>query len=305
MKKKNIIRLIVALALVVCLSATFVLMAEADFGDFGGDSDYGGGDWGGGGFDWDTDSGSSGGSFIPIFFGSGSSWITYVVMAVIIAAVIFFIKKKGGQNKPPVQVNTATNYSTLNPVSTYSALDPTFDAQALRDKLSNLYVQMQNAWTAKNLESVQPYFTDAYYKQMERQVQSYIVGKKTNYVEKIAVLGVELMGWKQDGNQDHMIARVSTRITDYTLSDVDGSLVSGDRSKEKFMVYEWDLSRESGRTTGTEKEDSGIDSKSCPHCGAPLDINATARCAYCGSVITTKKHDWAICNIKGISQRTQ
>ena len=28
----------------------------------------------------------------------------------------------------------------------------------------------------------------------------------------------------------------------------------------------------------------------CPHCGAPLEINASAKCPYCGSVITLEEH---------------
>jgi len=44
---------------------------------------------------------------------------------------------------------------------------------------------------------------------------------------------------------------------------------------------------------------------SCPKCGAPLDINQTARCPYCGSVVTINNEDWALNNIKGISQITR
>ena len=43
----------------------------------------------------------------------------------------------------------------------------------------------------------------------------------------------------------------------------------------------------------------------CPSCGAPLDINASARCPYCDSVIQRADHDWVICSIKGVSQVTK
>ena len=42
----------------------------------------------------------------------------------------------------------------------------------------------------------------------------------------------------------------------------------------------------------------------CPHCGAPIDVNHTAVCEYCGSVLTTDTFDWAVREIKGLSQRT-
>ena len=44
--------------------------------------------------------------------------------------------------------------------------------------------------------------------------------------------------------------------------------------------------------------------KNCANCGAPLDLNATAKCAYCGAVIQSADFDWVIKAIKGISQQT-
>ena len=125
---------------------------------------------------------------------------------------------------------------------------------------------------------------------------------RTNYVERIAVLGVTLRGFMQKNGEDHIIAELRTRIVDYTLDDKTGRLISGSQTAEKFMTYEWELSRASG--TITTKGDN-MQRVSCPGCGAPLDINATAKCPYCDSVVTLEKHDWAICSIKGISQTTR
>lgn len=61
-----------------------------------------------------------------------------------------------------------TPASKLRPMSEYTELDPSFDAEAFQEKMSNLYVQMQNCWQDKNIESLRPYFTDALYAQMDR-----------------------------------------------------------------------------------------------------------------------------------------
>jgi hypothetical protein len=62
-------------------------------------------------------------------------------------------------------------------------------------------------------------------------------------VERIAVMSVNLSGWKRDETDDIMVARLRTRITDYTLDDTNGNLISGSRTAEKFMDYEWILKR--------------------------------------------------------------
>lgn len=304
MKRKAILVLIFALSLCLCL---FPVATSADFGDFSGDSDYGS-DWSSS--DWSSDSSS---------WDSGSSWSssdsystssdgdsdagflpTVIVFAVIVLIGVVMSRSKT-KNKSVPEGATRTAQESLRPMNEYVQLDPKFDATAFGEKLGNLYVQMQNCWQAKNIESVRPYFTDALYQQMDRQLDALRRNGYTNYVERISVLGVNLRGFRQSDGEDHIIAEIRTRIVDYTLNDKTGELVKGDKKKEKFLTYEWELTRASGRTTGAAEEMTVVN---CPNCGAPLSINATAKCPYCDSVVTVDAHDWAISAIRGIAQRT-
>ena len=304
MKRKAILVLILALSLCLCL---FPVATSADFGDFSGDSDYGS-DWSSS--DWSSDSSS---------WDSGSSWSssdsystssdgdsdagflpTVIVFAVIVLIGVVMSRSKT-KNKSVPEGATRTAQESLRPMNEYVQLDPKFDATAFGEKLGNLYVQMQNCWQAKNIESDRPYFTDALYQQMDRQLDALRRNGYTNYVERISVLGVNLRGFRQSDGEDHIIAELRTRIVDYTLNDKTGELVKGDKKKEKFLTYEWELTRASGRTTGAAEEMTVVN---CPNCGAPLSINATAKCPYCDSVVTVDAHDWAISAIRGIAQRT-
>ena len=163
-------------------------------------------------------------------------------------------------------------------------------------------ILMQNGWTAKNIESLRPYFTDALFTQMERSLQGYVQRGETNVVERIAVLDVTPLGFHQTGGEDHILLRLRTRITDYTVQDSTQKIVRGSRDQEKFMTYEWDLLRPTG--TKTEAESGETKRITCPGCGAPLDVNASARCPYCGTVIQQQAQDWVISAIRGIKQQT-
>lgn len=289
--------------LLLCMALAFMLAAGsiADFGGFSGDSDYGGSsDWGGGS-DWssssDWDSSSSGGS-------DGGPFTTIAVIAIIVIVILVNSgkKKKSGSTRRPVAPGaTPVNRSVLKPVKDYLAIDPNFDEAAMKEKLANLYVQMQNCWTDGDIESLRPYFSDALFTQMERQLAQMKRAGRTNYVERIAVLGTELLGFRRVGDSDVMTAQLRTRIVDYT-TDANGKVISGSQTKEKFMTYEWDLSRSVNSATA-EGED-GVKRVTCPSCGAPLDVNASARCPYCGSVLQSGDHDWVLTAIRGISQRT-
>ncbi|MBR4079825.1 MAG: TIM44-like domain-containing protein, partial [Christensenellaceae bacterium] len=301
------------LAILLVLMMLLPVAAYAvDFGGFSGDTDFGGSDWSSSSFDsfdydydydddYDYDS-SYGGFGLGYGLGSLFRGVGSVVWIVIIAVVLIMIskKKKGGSSRPAG--GNVTPQSMLRPMSEYAQLDPNFDGAEMAEKLANLYVQMQNAWTDKDISPVRPYFTDALYQQMERQVGMLAKTGRTNYVERIAVLGVTLRGFMQKNGEDHLIAELRTRIVDYTLDDATGRLISGSQTAEKFMTYEWELSRVSGAVTTKGENMRRV---SCPGCGAPLDINATAKCPYCDSIVTLEEHDWAICSIKGISQTTK
>ena len=303
--KRTIKILIFALGLFLIILPAF---AGADFGGFSGDSDYGGGwdsgsDWSSSSWDSDYSSGSyydddSDVSGIDI-------GISLAVMAaIVVLGLIFDVsekrKKKKQQNKP--QGAQRTPDSRLQPLGDLAVTDPSFDANAMQEKISNLYVQMQNCWTDKNIESLRPYFTDALFTQMERQLNGLKNQGLTNYVDRIAVLGVNLRGFYRQGDKEHLIVELRTRIVDYTVQDSNNKLISGDRNREKFMTYEWDMCRAEGSVTSKE---GVMHSVSCPGCGAPLSINTTAKCPYCGRVVTLDEHDWALCAIKGIAQSTR
>lgn len=326
-------KILSVMAIISLIFVSTAVLARADWGDYGGDYDYGGydsydsNDYGGDydygdddyddydyNDDYDDDDTYDGGNYYyggtTGFgdFGGGSGGgslggaIILVVIIIVVVLIVSKLKNKGSSQQAPVMPGgQATRKEELKDMSEYLTIDPAFSADEFKNKLSNLYVQLQNAWQDKDIEPVRPYLQDAYYNQMKRQLEAYKTKGQTNYIERIAVLSVDLRGFKQEAGNDIVIAQLRCRIVDYTLDDKTGALVKGDKQKEKFMLYEWSLARTSGKTTG---KDEGLQSAICPHCGAPVDINATAFCEYCGSVLTTDSFDWVITNIKGLAQKT-
>lgn len=316
-------------ALIISLILVFAVTAHADFGEFAGDYDYGG-DYGGGfdydsGNDYDYDYGGNDydygnddynnnyGGGVVIYDSdsngnSGSGGGGGTILIIIILVVLIFgipilraMKKGKGKSGPVAPGATPTDVSTLRPVNEYTSVDPNFSQPDFCEEISNMYVRFQNAWQDKKLDGIRPCLSDAFYAQVDRQVETYRRNKQTNRIERISVLGVDLVGWKQESGNDVMIARLRTRIVDYVVDDATGNIVRGSNTAEKFMTYEWSLIRTSGRTTGGNE---GTNASSCPNCGAPLDLNKSAKCEYCGSVIESDSFDWVLSGIKGLSQRT-
>ena len=311
MKKRMILAaaVIAVITLLICSTA-----ALADFGGFSGDSDYGGSDWGGSDSDWGSswsDSDYSWGIWGSTDSGDGTrsegcttgDMMVFLIIIIALVVIIWIAKAKNSQQTP---VNTGvmpTSDLDLNDIEDYvEKIDPLFSVSAMQNKLSNLYVRLQDQWCAKDLEPLRPYLTDELYAQSERQLNEIARAGQTPHVERISVLGVNIRGWLQRDGMDHIIAELSTRITTYTTDDETGEIIRGNPNLEKFMTYEWDVCRTTGIMTNTTEETKVIN---CPNCGAPVNINSTARCPYCSSIITVNDHDWLLYSIKGLSQRTQ
>lgn len=314
--KKKLLAILLALLFTVC----FVFSVGADFGDYGGDSDYGGGydsydsydsyDYDDYDYDDDDDYYSSGSYSGSTSGGSGDSRSALggaVVFAVIVIVVVLLAKKKKGKGgtkggAPIMPGATPTNAASLRNINEYLTVDPQFSEAAFKEKLANMYVRFQHSWTAKNMDDLRPYLSDALFAQCDSGLDHYRITFTTNVVEKIAVLDTAIVGWTQQGGNDTIVARLRTRIIDYTVNDDTGEVIKGSKTAEKFMEYEWTLSRTSGQVTQNGVD--GTKAQNCPNCGAPININSTAKCEYCGSILTTDTFDWVVTNIKGISQRT-
>jgi len=304
--KKRILALILALALCICA----VSVSLGDAGSFAGDSDYGGG-WDSGwdsGSDWDSDWDSdydsgyvSGGGYYDDDDGGNFGTIGGIIVLIIIVFIFYTRSKKsaGKQGNQPYGAANPAPQGERRSIAEIREEDPAFSEQAFLQDISNSYIKMQNAWTEKDWEPMRMLMTDSLFAQFANQLEAMKRANRTNYVERISVLGTRVTGVYRDDVNDIITVEVRTRIVDYTKDDNTGKVISGNPNKELFMTYEWTMVRPIGVKTESFE---GERRTTCPSCGAPLAINASNRCEYCGTLVSASEHGWAISSIRGISQ---
>ncbi|MBP6137295.1 MAG: TIM44-like domain-containing protein [Clostridiaceae bacterium] len=311
---KRVLVFLIALAMLIGMLIGFsavvfaemrMIPAPLDAGNIGGDSDFDfdPGGWDGGGWDSDYDGGGT-------FFFTGSTPMIAII-AVVIFIVITILRKKGGGKFGGTGTVTPTTRQispehSANIANKVRAIDPFFTEAEMREKVANLYTEMQHAWEHRDWEPMRARMTDDLYSQMARQLQDLVNRGYVNRIERIAVMNVALNEFYQDEQHDNLKLRLTTRIVDYTIEEATGKVVSGDPNREKFMTYEWTMIRTRGVQTPAPTDESGKTelSRNCPHCGAPIDLTQSARCSYCHSMVTATEFDWVLSNIAGIAQQT-
>lgn len=263
---------VIAFVLLTCIAVFMPLVAEARMGGAGGGGDSGGGD-------------GIGALIFYILMMIPFPW-NLVVIAILIVA--FYIgKKKAKQRSILNSIPDPTKFSGKDNAVQLPGLDP----ESFTQKVKTAFVELQQAWAAKDMGKVRRYISDGMYQRLNIQFKMMDMLKQRNELTKIEVKGVYIDKAYQDGVNDVVHVAVHAVITDKFISDEFKQLASGGR--EEFVEY-WSFIRKSGVA-----ERDMYHSVSCPNCGGdlPLESGEVSKCPYCGTITNSGAYDWVLAEI--------
>ena len=297
MKRKTIQRIRPYLPLI--LLAVSLLSCLFAFGDVGNQNRYssGGGDYGGDG-DWGVLIGYLIGLFIE-------DPVTGMIVLGIILVIIFIRKRKAKKqstdnNYINQRVNQQANADNTVDYSAMVAaqiqtLDPAFSADKFIGFAREVFMKIQEAWTAKDWRPIRPFESETLFNQHKQQLDEYIRLGKTNVVEKIGIKHCSLHAFREDGDKEILTVWLNAVMRDYVIDDATKKVLESDPNRDWYMQYEMVFNRKAGVKTDPGRKGNTI--TNCPNCGAPTEVTSSGQCSYCGSVITNGEHDWVLTDI--------
>ena len=170
--------------------------------------------------------------------------------------------------------------------------DPAVTQQALDARLRLIYDELNAAWSRRDLGGARPYVSDGLFDYLKYWVTAYERQGMRNALE-----GMRIVEWKtvkvlRDRHYDSLTVRLWGSGRDYTVRQTTGDVVSGDPKHDRFYSEYWTLIR-GASVKGAPRTD-----KTCPNCGAPLDVNMAGQCEHCGAKITSGEFDWVLSKIE-------
>lgn len=285
--------LVAALAFSVAVNASAITFKPVDVGNYNDYHSYDGGyDYSGG------NSYNSGGSYSSrSSSSSGGSLGIGGAIAVIVVVIIIFIysksKSKGGavRGGTPLRVQKPQNHQGEITMA-IQHIDPNFSDTKFIAWSKETFITLQQAWTERDWSKIRPFEKEELYRQHEMQLQEYINLKRINVIERINISDAYLHLYKRDNQFEYLTVYMSTRMVDYIIDENTRAVIKGDPNKDSYIDYLLTFMRKTGVTT--KEAASTATSKSCPHCGAPLQVTSAGKCEYCGSIITTGEFDWVL-----------
>lgn len=301
MKKKKWFIFLLVFCLVLLPLATSTV-----FADVGGGVDWDANDNDGFDFGGDSDSGGSIGGDIPFwaFYMLADNPVLFIL--VVIGFIIYskFFKSSTPPARRPYQNNFSGSHEPQRPkdlnLEKLMEKDPNFSKESFLARVSNVFVTLQNAWTAKDWKAIRAFESNQLFNQHQTQLNSFIEKNQTNVVEDIAVLDTQIEEYSEDSANAYLATIVKARYRDFVIDDTTGQVIKGDRDRRYLMTYRMTFSRKIDAKTDFADE---AHVTTCPNCGANLSINQHGICDYCGSEVTTGAMQWVLTALKPINQK--
>ena len=280
---------------ILLLTLSFGLMYMPVKADSGWDSDYDSGGWDS---DWDSDWGSDWDSDYDYDY--GSSWtessggyysgseggIGVVIIAVIIIIIVFSItnnrnRPSGGSNN----IKTKTNNYQDTSIQKISSVDPNLNPAEFKSQVFNIYKDIQTAWMDFDTDTIRKLTTDEIYNMYSSQLETLKLKGQKNIMKEITLEDAKIIDIKKTGNIITVNVYLRVKCYDYVIKEKTGETVRG-KDKQKIVI-EYVLSFVKSAVNNKKEE-------TCPNCGAPVDIKASATCPYCDSTIVKDASDYVM-----------
>jgi len=170
--------------------------------------------------------------------------------------------------------------------------NPTFSWADFQARARLIFTELQEAWSTLNWERARPHETDNIFQMHRYWIDAYQRQGLRNALDQCQITAMQPVKIKMDAFYNAITLRIFGQGFDYTI-DTAGRVVAGSKSNLRRWSEYWTFIRNSKAKPGPARADLN-----CPNCGAPLKVNATGICEFCGGKITSGEFDWVLSKIE-------
>ncbi|MBI3555945.1 MAG: TIM44-like domain-containing protein [Deltaproteobacteria bacterium] len=125
--------------------------------------------------------------------------------------------------------------------------DGAFDMARFKDSRVDDFFRIQAAWAQRDLTQIRPLVTSEIAESLDRELVGLKASGRINHIENVAVRETQIMEAWQEMGKEFVTLRFYANLLDYTVDELTGSVVEGDRSQPKKFEEFWTYVREVGR----------------------------------------------------------
>ena len=168
--------------------------------------------------------------------------------------------------------------------------DPEFTESKFKTYADNVFIQLHLALVTKELENVKHFLSDEVYNIYSQRLNELNSKHLIQMYDEINVAQTDILEYKVTNTDMIIKVFIVSRYLDYLMGE-DGNYVSGDQDvrseRANYLTFTKKINH---LETGSVRK--------CPGCGASIDVNASGKCAYCGTIYNLKDKDWVLTSIE-------
>jgi endogenous inhibitor of DNA gyrase (YacG/DUF329 family) len=191
-----------------------------------------------------------------------------------------------------------TNYPTITQPNfpavraAFEQNNPSFSWADFQARARMIFNELQTAWSTLKWERARPFETDNIFQMHRYWIEAYQRQGLRNALDQCQITAMQPTKIKVDAFYNAITLRIFAHGYDYTVNQ-GGQVVAGsNKNLRKWSEY-WTFVRYSKAKPAAARADLN-----CPNCGAPLKVNATGICEFCGGKITSGEFDWVLSKIE-------
>ena len=176
----------------------------------------------------------------------------------------------------------------------FSKLDKSFNETVFIANVNNMFIKFFTNIMLDTLPEVKHFVSDEVYEYGVSLIEAAKKQRCRQMFDELNVKDTIIESIEATDNEYVINVILHSRYMDYIISLDDGSYVSGNNTSRKQVNYNLILKK---KRVAKQK---GIVRK-CPSCGASINVNASGKCKYCGTIFNQEDYDWIITSLKELN----
>lgn len=191
--------------------------------------------------------------------------------------------------------NSAENVQVSEEVSTIFdnivSEDKNFSEAAFKAKADNIFIQLYTAVMKQDLQRVKHFLADDVFEKYDAKVKQLQANNQIQIYDELNVSDTNISNVVENQDNFEIHVNLLTKYLDYIISKDTRAFLHGNKDvrteKRINLVF-----------TKTKQAKDLKAARTCPSCGANMDLNKSGVCPYCGSIYKLKEYDWILSRIQ-------
>lgn len=179
-------------------------------------------------------------------------------------------------------------------VEEFRNIDSTFNESMFITKVNNIFVKLFTAIMLDKLDTVDHFINDEVYDAANNILNNVKSNGWRQMYDELNVKESKITNIEVNNDVYIINVYLQSRYMDYIINLGNGSLVSGNNSSRIQVDYNLTFTKKSNAMK------QGIIRK-CPGCGAPVNVNTSGICDYCGTSYNQEDYDWVLVKLEKIN----